>query len=220
MTRLSEFYEDIYFKNTSYLEKKLISTKPNVLIDIGANIGTASLKLKDSFPSLEKIIAIEADKRNYEILCMNFDYWATIFQSVSFSQYQAVASFKSNIKHSNITKIFDKSKLLSKSGALSFAEKKDGKLNSIGIDEIMKTIDRRSKVICKIDIEGGEEALFSKNTDWLKRISYFNIEIHDKYHPSYVNSSSNILKALVKYNFAIIPNGDLLYCFNRNLLSL
>ena len=37
--------------------------------------------------------------------------------------------------------------------------------------------------ILKLDIEGSERELFSKNTDWLDHVSVIIIELHDRFQP-------------------------------------
>jgi hypothetical protein len=75
---------------------------------------------------------------------------------------------------------------------------------------------RDRRVILKVDIEGGEEELFSENTDWLKDIAFLTIEIHDRF--GRVNLSRALLKCLAKYDFAIYPCDDILHCYNRRIL--
>ena len=70
----------------------------------------------------------------------------------------------------------------------------------------------------KMDIEGGEEYLLSKNTEWLNRCSYLMTEIHDDYHPSLINASKNLIKVLNQEDFAISASNKCLYCYNKKKL--
>lgn len=47
--------------------------------------------------------------------------------------------------------------------------------------ELMNLADIEEIDILKVDIEGGEEALFEKNTDWLNKVKLIIIEIHGAY---------------------------------------
>jgi len=219
MARVREFYDDIYFNDLNYLNNKIKKIKPSVLIDLGANIGTASLNLKNHFNSIKLIIAIEADKQNFSVLKKNFDFWKKLFKDTKFNAMNFVASCSANNMH-RLRKInFSTDKILSSSGSISFMPVKSGGIQSISVNEIVNSIGKNNIIICKIDIEGGEQFLFENNLNWMKKVAFINIEIHDKYHIDYLNSSTNFLKALVKYDFAIIPNNDILYCYNRNIIS-
>ena len=52
VARVNEFLANIYFKN-SYLHERLTVENPTTLIDIGANIGLASLSLTEEFSSIK-----------------------------------------------------------------------------------------------------------------------------------------------------------------------
>lgn len=60
--------------------------------------------------------------------------------------------------------------------------------------------------VLKIDIEGAEVILFDKDRtqiDWLNRVRYVAIEIHDSH------ARSNILDLLKEYGFAILSTGEI-----------
>jgi len=73
-------------------------------------------------------------------------------------------------------------------------------------------------LIFKIDIEGGEENLFSTNTDWLKEFPLVIIELHDWMLP-FSGSSRNFLKAIAQYDFDLVHRGENIFLFNRALLK-
>lgn len=52
VARVQEFLANLYFKN-SYLHERLTAENPTTLIDIGANIGLASLSLTEEFSSIK-----------------------------------------------------------------------------------------------------------------------------------------------------------------------
>ena len=71
--------------------------------------------------------------------------------------------------------------------------------------------------ICKVDIEGGEEFLFSKNTEWVARFPVIIVELHDWMLP-WQRNSRNFLKRIANLDFDIIWRGENMFCFNYNLL--
>ena len=85
----------------------------------------------------------------------------------------------------------------------------------IGPHEILSYADRLdySPMIFKIDIEGGEDLLFSGGCEWLAKIPVIIIELHDWLFPDR-RTSRNFQLALNKYDFQLYCRGENLFCFN------
>lgn len=73
-------------------------------------------------------------------------------------------------------------------------------------------------LIVKIDIEGGERELFSRETEWLSRVPLVIIELHDWMLPRQ-SCSRNFLQALGRGRFDVLWRGENLFCFNNDLLA-
>lgn len=73
-------------------------------------------------------------------------------------------------------------------------------------------------LICKIDIEGGEDALFRGDVSWLDRFAVVIIELHDWMLP-FSGSSRNFLKAALQFDFDFLHRGENVFLFNRRLLA-
>ena len=224
LRRILDFYEERQYSSKSYLHKKLIEANLTTLIDIGANIGTSSLKIVDTFKSIKNVIAIEANYENFNILQSNFELWSKKHDQIKFNPKYGIATYSSDLSMSEDKSIADLAKKGTKSGTFRFKINKHNNFNKnhpkcISIDEIIKKLDPNQKIFVKIDIEGGEDYLLSKNTDWIKDVSFLVIEIHDRYHQELINSSKNVLNLLNENDFAIIPELNLLKCYNRNLFN-
>lgn len=87
------------------------------------------------------------------------------------------------------------------------------------MNDVVGNLTDQDKLIVKIDIEGGEEYLFEKNIQWIKKVMFLTIEIHDRYNIELLNSSSNFIKMLAENNFSIVPENDVIHCYNRSLLN-
>ena len=87
------------------------------------------------------------------------------------------------------------------------------------MNDILNKFDasRYIPLICKIDIEGGEENLFSTSDAWIDQFP-LDIELHDWLLPG-TSNSKNFLSAISKRNFDIICRGENMFCFNNDLLS-
>jgi len=225
VVRVAEFNEGIYFEN-SYLHKKLLDFSPTVLIDIGANIGLSSLCILNKINSINKVIGIEAEKLNYDVLRMNYKYWSEINHNVSFDALFGVASWSSTNPFKQNSSLHSLNESYTASGSFRFSviemkeenNEQEVNLKAISISDIVSEIGPDKPMIMKIDIEGGEEHLFKDNIDWVSQISFITIELHDCYNQDLLNSSKNLLKVLCDYNFAIVPKEDVLHCYNRNIL--
>ena len=161
-----------------------------VLVDCGSFNGVESLRLYGNLKKQVKkfyFICIEPNKYNYSTL-------------------------KHNLKSIKNTTFYNNA-IHNKSG-LALIEKKAGELNqsftynegksysketvqSIDINKIIEENDLKHIDILKIDIEGNEENLFSRNISWIQKVNCLILEI---YHVSEIKNLSRILNTLNKYN--------------------
>jgi FkbM family methyltransferase len=226
LKRISEYVSGIYF-NKNYLHDAVLKSKPSLLIDIGGNIGLSSLSLLSEFPTLKKIVAIEAEYENWKVLKRNFDLWSLNFPNVEFIAIHGIASSRANAAFA-VSKLSD-SPDITASGTFKFTPQKSVEtevsnstsVKSVTINSLLEIhkSPNSGSVICKIDIEGGEQFLLSENTEWLSRISFLTIEVHDKYDEELINSSTALCNAIVEHNFSIMPEKDILHCYSRKLFS-
>lgn len=222
--RVSEYLSNTYFRN-SYLHNALKKSEPTAMIDVGANIGLSALSLTKEFTTIEEVIGIEAELQNFHILKKNFQLWSKKIGNTQFHPMHAVATHNSKVTFTQINSLAELNGRGTASGTFRFAESKKESdeaqvLASISMSEIFNKLQNKENVIVKIDIEGGEEQLMASNTNWLKDCSLMAIEIHDRCHPAMYNSSTNVISALSKANFAIVPSKDILICYNRSKLKI
>jgi FkbM family methyltransferase len=78
---------------------------------------------------------------------------------------------------------------------------------------------RYTPLLFKIDIEGFEEQLFSRDLEWLDRFPMIVIELHDWMLPG-SKSSRPFLRAIASREFDFTHVGENVFCFNTRLLSL
>ena len=71
--------------------------------------------------------------------------------------------------------------------------------------------------IIKIDIEGFEEDLFSKNLEWVDLFPLLIIELHDWMLPKSSNSK-NFLQAISKLNRDFVYIGENIFSISNTLL--
>lgn len=145
-----------------------IKIKPKLIIDGGAYTGLSALYYSSKYPDA-KIFAVEPEESNFEIL------------------------EKQTKKIHNITRI--KAGLWYKDAFLKIVNGKTGKwdftvkevekseaydIKAVTIDDLLKRSGFDEIDILKLDIEGSEKELFSKNyNSWINKVNIIVIELHD-----------------------------------------
>ncbi len=149
---------------------------PQSIVDIGANVGYASILFSNLWPSA-KIVAVEPENENFDLLVKNTQKYSNIT-----CMNTALWSRKCNLKISNPN-----------AAAFSFqfteANTNDSPtIISITIDELKKFFLSKHIDLLKIDIEGGEYEFF-KNTEssWDEGISMIAVELHERYAEGVTN---------------------------------
>lgn len=225
--RLQEFYGNIYFVQ-NYLSLRVLDKSPKVLFDVGANIGLSSLSLSKVIGSIRDVVGVEAEYENFSVLSKNYSLWSKK-GLISFLPIYAIAADDSVSRSVSVSRL---SGGTSASGTFSFslasddvpdftADSPEIKCSSdiVSLGELFqKHLGAGECAVIKVDIEGGEDALFRMDCSWLAKTAYLTIELHDGF--GLPTSSRNVLKALVEYDFAVIPRDDVLHCYNRPLLGL
>jgi FkbM family methyltransferase len=180
--------------------------------------------LVEEFKTIKRVIAIEADPKNFSILKANFDLWrGSLSKEIEWVSINAVAACGATEKMVRTNSLADITGKNSASGTFRFnsipKNKNESNLeNVVAIVDLFKETEEHEKIIVKIDIEGGEENLFKRNTDWLKRCFFLTTEIHDGIHPVMVNSSKSLIKSIANLNYAFDASEDVLHLYNRDLL--
>lgn len=178
---------------------------PKVIIDGGANIGLATLYLKNKYPDA-RIIAVEPEHSNFELLLKNT------------ASYPDVFCLKKGIWNKNCRlQIIDNG-----DGNASFITKEleenemaDDVINAITITGIMNQYDLQELDLVKLDIEGSERFVFEKNyEEWLSKTKEVIVEIHPYLHP---HCEATVLNALNK-EFMKSSSGEY-FCFTRKKIN-
>jgi FkbM family methyltransferase len=162
---ISHFYNLGYYIKENGVQIKTI-------IDGGANIGSETFRFRIHYPNA-KIIAIEASSDNFKILEKNFS-----------SDPNTILINKAIWKSSGKIYLYDGG------GSQSFyvnehenEGKLVGKIEAVGLNDIMKnqTIDEVD--VLKLDVEGAEKEIFSENIEWLSKVNCLIFEVPDSDAP-------------------------------------
>jgi FkbM family methyltransferase len=203
----SRDYELNHFRRAgaleAYAQSKMNTGQRPLIIDAGANIGASPVYFSFRYPT-SRVVAIEPEPNNCDLLRQNCASRDVVLLE------GAIGSEKSRAF------LFDP--------GLSDWGFRVGSTGSYAVtvftvDEILNDPANvhHFPFICKIDIEGGEAALFERNTEWLERFPLVIIELHDWLLPGEGNSQ-NFFKALVAHDFDFVFRGENSFCFNNRLL--
>jgi FkbM family methyltransferase len=186
-----------------YASTQSVGGKRPLVIDAGANIGASSVYFALQYPS-GRVVAVEPEKGNAELLRRNAEGLDIVVREAALGAEPGEA-FLSDPGHS------DWGFRVGASGAVPVAV--------VSVPEILAETDAQQlfPLVCKIDIEGGEAALFAKNTEWLDRFAMVTIELHDWLLPGEGNSR-NFLRAIASNDFDFLYRGENVFAFNNRLL--
>lgn len=167
-------------------------------LDLGANIGMTSLWLAKKYP-LSKVIAVEPDPRNAALARQNLEV-----NGISGHVLEAAVGPQDGI------------------GQFAFSDHSImGKLSDEGVpvtvmsvETIMKKFAISQFALVKIDIEGGEEALFDGPSDWLRHTDAIIIEFHPELvdYPRLIGLVTSCGFGYIPSNSVFVGNAD---CFVR-----
>lgn len=178
-----------------------------LILDLGANVGLASLYFAKNWPKAH-IISVEPNDDNYQAMRRNIEGFANI-QLVK----AAVASGDGTATIVNPE---------AQSWAYQTALAPSGLANGIPALSVPSLIAmapasvRYRPFIAKIDIEGFESNLFSENTAWVDQFPVIIIELHDRMMPRQANSA-NFLRVIGQLNRDFIYHGENVFSIS-NLL--
>lgn len=145
---------------------------PAFAIDAGANIGLVSVCLANRFPRC-KIVALEIDAANYEMLVRNT------------RPYPNIVPLRLGLWSHSTTLAIDNPTAES----WSFRTREapvglPGSIPAVGVAELLRQQGAECVDLLKIDIEGGEYEIFSTGLkEWIARVGTLVIEMHEQFRP-------------------------------------
>ena len=145
---------------------------PGSIVDAGANIGLASLYFAHRFPKA-KIIALEVDQANFELLTKNTSGYPSIT-----CVRKALWSGQAQLSILNPT---------DEPWAFRVGEVPGGdgtSISALGVGDLVGQFESQRIDLLKVDIEGAEKEVFQNGAGgWIDRIGVIAIELHDNIVP-------------------------------------
>ncbi len=202
---ISRWHQGRKLLNYHELQSK---TRPSLIVDAGANIGASAVYFGSAY-SNSAVFAIEPDSTNHRLLSLN----TTSLNCFAF--HGAISDVDGELA------LVDPGR--SDWGFMTAPVEGNAAVNkvkSICPESILahEFAKGTTPLIFKIDIEGGEEALFRGQCEWMNKFPLVIIELHDWMLP-FAGSSKSFINALARYDFDIIHHGENTFLFNRSILS-
>lgn len=148
----------------------LPSSSPRVIVDAGANIGLSAIFYAQRFPQA-RIIAVEAQQSNYELMCANVRRYPNIFPL-----HGALWGTDGSIA-------LGTEMLRGASGHWGYTVNPvPGPIRAYTIPSLMQAFQLEHIDLLKIDIEGAEQEVF-ETCDWQDRVASVVIELHERFKP-------------------------------------
>jgi FkbM family methyltransferase len=163
-----------------------------IVVDAGANVGAASILFAKQFP-MARVVAIEPDPANAKLCRLNTQGLSNVTVIEA-----AIGSERGRVSLSNPAE---------QSWAIRTTRKEDGEIAVCTISDLAQNIKNARLFAVKVDIEGFEEDLFAKNTQWLDEAEVVIIEPHDWLF-SGRGTSRNFQRAISTRGFEILVSGD------------
>ncbi len=191
-----------HFYKEGYLIKDTSKYRIQTIIDAGANIGDETARFLFHYPDA-KIVAIEPDESNFSMLHKNFESTTDQVRLIKGGLWpvrthlRVVAGTSKESFHVVETPDFDDS------------------VKSWTIPDIMNSMNWERIDILKLDIEGAEYELFTRNyEEWIPKVNAFIFEVPDNDRPG---STQMIYKAVSSQNYNSYVCGENLILIRAEL---
>ena len=172
-------------------------TRGTIVVDLGANIGLSSVWLFHRL-RCERIIAVEADAGNASLAGENFRLKSLPGEVIhaAVGPRDGWASFATS-EESNMGHVIE-------GDAVAHDGAGREKVRMISMATVLGHLPAGRRIdLLKVDIEGGEGALFEGDLGWLDRVDGILIELHDD-----VTDTARVARAIEARGFRFIPAGS------------
>jgi FkbM family methyltransferase len=193
-------FEQLFIKKQYDIE---VGFEPKVILDLGANVGFASVLFANRFPTA-KIFAIEPDEQNFRVAQKNT------------SPYDNIRLVKGAVWHKpESINLVDLG--YGEASYMVTAGTGEHTVRAYTIKEIMGLMGTSEIDILKMDVEGAEKEIFEVGAEeWVPQSKIIIVETHDRYKKG---TSKAIFKTMVNYNFSLELSGENLVFYNDEYSS-
>jgi FkbM family methyltransferase len=167
-------YSQIFLKHEYKFD---VSTPPEFIVDAGANIGLTSIYFANQFPNA-RILAIEPEHANFEILAKNVAPYRNIFPVLGalWGESAEISVVDPGLGNWGFVTEAQNNNSISYRPASQ-------KVQGMTIDAILEKYATQQISILKMDIEGAELEVFRNSSSWIDRVDSLIVELHEHTKP-------------------------------------
>ncbi len=140
--------------------------EPEIIVDAGAHIGMVSILFANRYPN-SKIISIEPDHENFELLCANT------------APYDNITTMHAALWHEDT--MLENLNPDDENWAYQFSPSITGEFKAVSMEGIINDFNLSKVDLLKIDIEGAEKEVMSAAQGWIDVVGTVVIELHDRF---------------------------------------
>jgi FkbM family methyltransferase len=180
--------------------RTLAAGETPLVVDCGANIGLSALYFASHLPKA-KIVGVEPARDNVELARKNTGH-NSLIEIIEAAVHDRATTLE--LVNPEAEKF-----------AYQVREARARTVTSVEavtIDALMQRHGARRNLIVKVDIEGGEDALFRSNTGWLDHTDLLIVETHDWLFPGQ-GTSRTLFSAISGRKFEVIHKGEYISFF-------
>jgi FkbM family methyltransferase len=183
-------------------EQMLAAGETPLIIDCGANVGLSALYFALHLPKA-RIVGIEPACDNVEVARKNTAH-NPLIEIIEAGVYDEATVLE--LADPGAEKFAYRVRAAKTGAAATF--------DAITINDIMQRYGASRNLIVKVDIEGGELALFRSNIEWLDQTDLLIAETHDWLFPG-EGTSATLFSAIAGRSFEVIQKGEYISFFFR-----
>jgi len=184
-------YEEVILKKSYSIP---LDFSPKTIIDGGGNIGLTAAFLASRFPDAT-IVTLEPDGENFALLKKNTSAYKNIYPIQAGVWWHKAHLLVKESGHGN--------------NGFTVDETEDAAPNAVpalGIADIMTQMQWSSVDLLKLDVEGSEKEIFSRNHEaWLPKVKVLVVETHDRMKKG---CSKAVFNTINNYNFSFAVAGE------------
>ena len=159
-----------------------IGFKPEYIIDVGAYTGVSAVYFHQKYPEA-KIIAVEPERSNFDLLVRNTEPYKKIF------------CVNAGVYGEDIPLVIPDRMAEKYAFRVEPGSSDEKSLPGYTIETLMKKFQLPHIDILKMDIEGAEYSVFTHDTDaWLAGVRVLVAELHELIHPGVSELVKGVLK--------------------------
>jgi FkbM family methyltransferase len=182
-------------------------TQAELVIDCGANVGYSAAYFLSRYPAC-RVIAVEPDASNYQLLCKNLEPYGP----------RAITLHSGVWSHAARLTIEEARYRDGREWAKQVREcrpEEAAGFTAVDIGGLLALAGSPRISILKIDVEGAEAVIFARNFEsWIDRVDNLVIELHDD--SMFGKASAVFAKAIEGRNFSISRYQELVVCKKRS----